>query len=58
VDFIWVEHSNPRGRASTDRTNRARLPSLCVPIGAKAQDSGGCIAPEGKKLRPEGKGSS
>jgi hypothetical protein len=36
VDFICVEHSSPRGRASTDRSNRARLPSLCAPIGAKA----------------------
>ena len=36
VDFICVEHSSPHGPASTDRTNRARLPSLFVPIGAKA----------------------
>jgi hypothetical protein len=35
VDFICVEHSSQRGRASTDRTNRARLPSLRVPIGAR-----------------------
>lgn len=35
VDFICAEHSSPRGRASTDRTNRARLPSLCVPIGGR-----------------------
>ena len=36
VDFICVEHSSPHGPASTDRTIRARLPSLFVPIGAKA----------------------
>ena len=34
--FLCVAHSSPHGPASTDRTNRARLPSLFVPIGAKA----------------------
>ena len=45
VDFICVEHSSPRGRASTDRTNRARLPSLFVPIGAKDVEGRGSSQP-------------